>query len=251
MNAWPSPRQVLLDGWLLRLAGGPTRRTNSINPLRSLRYDPGEVMGDCARVYATAGQPLLFRVPTMATGMGQALESLAFFAVEGETITLFDEDVGSATMGFDASVEVSERPTEDWHEFRSALNGSNIAADRIFREMTGCIALPKAFSAVRHEGAVASIAYGAIDRRLLVIESVATAEALRQRGFARRTIAGLMRWAAAQGAEAACLQVVAANTSARILYDKLGFKTELYRYHYRRENPDLAPEGRLAERQGR
>ncbi|WP_246757367.1 hypothetical protein [Methylobacterium sp. OT2] len=39
--------------------------------------------------------------------------------------------------------------------------------------------------------------------------------------------------AAGEGARAACLQVVAANTPARALYRALGFERELYRYHYR------------------
>lgn len=33
---------------------------------------------------------------------------------------------------------------------------------------------------------------------------------------------------------AACLQVAAGNAAAIPLYEGLGFRTELYRYHYRR-----------------
>ena len=57
--------------------------------------------------------------------------------------------------------------------------------------------------------------------------------ALRQRGFARKAVEGLMRWGAETGASAVCLQVEASNTPAIALYRSLGFTRELYRYHYR------------------
>jgi ribosomal protein S18 acetylase RimI-like enzyme len=44
-----------------------------------------------------------------------------------------------------------------------------------------------------------------------------------------------MGWARRAGVNRACLQVVADNAAGRALYRKLGFRTELYRYHYWRE----------------
>jgi ribosomal protein S18 acetylase RimI-like enzyme len=53
-------------------------------------------------------------------------------------------------------------------------------------------------------------------------------------------IASLAAWAKDQGAEGACLEVEAHNTAALALYDGVGLKTELYRYHYRREPKTVA-----------
>ncbi len=93
--------------------------------------------------------------------------------------------------------------------------------------------LPRAFAAAAAEGGIGAIAFGVLDRELMVIEAVATPEPLRGRGHARRAVGALLRWGRAEGARAACLQVVAANTPARALYRTLGFEHELYRYHYR------------------
>ncbi len=231
LNAYPSPRQVLLDGWLLRLSGGPIRRTKSVNPLRGARADLAAVAEDCARVYAAAGLPLLFRVPAIADGMGAALDRLGF-AARGETCTLL-ADLASAEAAPDPAVELRPDPDEGWLAARAAVAGDDAAADAIYRRMVGVIALPKAFAALRVDGTVAALAYGALDRGLLVIESVATAERFRQRGFGTRTVGRLMGWARAQGARGACLQVTADNRPARALYAGLGFGRELYRYHYR------------------
>jgi len=80
---------------------------------------------------------------------------------------------------------------------------------------------------------IGAICFGVRAGALLVIESVAVPEALRRHGFARKAVAGLMRWGAETGASAVCLQVEDGNTAAITLYQSLGFTRELYRYHYR------------------
>ncbi|MBM6579656.1 hypothetical protein ILT44_05645 [Microvirga sp. BT689] len=35
LNGWPALREVVFDGWLIRLADGHTRRANSVNLLSS------------------------------------------------------------------------------------------------------------------------------------------------------------------------------------------------------------------------
>lgn len=229
-NAWPSPRQVLLGPWLLRLSGGPTRRTNSVNPLRGApAYDVGPTLEACTAVYAAAGRPLIFRVPSIAPGMAASLDRIGYAPVD-ETCTLFAElgPVDARTC----DVELADEPDEAWLACHARLGGTDAAGDEVYRRMTGLIALPKAFAALRVDGTVASMAYGVVDRGLLVINSVATAPDMRGRGNAKRVVGQLMSWAQARGAAGACLQVVAANRPARALYASLGFGAELYRYHY-------------------
>jgi GNAT superfamily N-acetyltransferase len=232
-NAWPARRQVFMDGWLLKAAGGPSRRINSLNPLRAASFDPAPVIEACGPICARLGQPLVVRAPDIAAGLSGRLAALGF-RPEGETCTL-SADLRGIDVLDDGSVDVAVRPGADWLALRSSLNGDDREADRVLRETIEAIGLPTAFACLRQDGVAASLAFGVLDRGLLVVESVATLAGMRQRGFARRTVSALMRWARHQGATNACLQVVAANAPARALYGSLGFETELYRYAYWRK----------------
>jgi ribosomal protein S18 acetylase RimI-like enzyme len=79
------------------------------------------------------------------------------------------------------------------------------------------------------------LAYGAIHNKLLCYESVVTDGRRRGRGYGRRIITALAAWAKENGADGACLEVEAGNIPARSLYEAIGLKSELYRYHYWRE----------------
>lgn len=224
-NACPSPRQVLLGGWLLRASGGATRRTNSVNPLRGGPHDPSGIIATAEGIYRGLGQPSRFRVPSIATGMDGPLERAGYVA-EGDTTTLL-ADLSDHRPRDCARIELSDRPDEDWLALRSD------PADPIFGAMVDSIVLPKSFAACRVDGQVVATAYGVVHDRLLVVEAVATRPEHRQRGYGTRTVGHLMDWALTQGAGGACLQVVADNAPALALYASLGFRTELYRYHYR------------------
>ncbi len=227
MNAWPAPRQALIDGWLVRMSGGAIRRTNSVNPLKRDAYDPRPVMAACEALYRAHGKPALYRIPDMATGMAAALEAEGFPA-QGDTRTLYADLAKPPAI--DDKVELLAAPSQAWFDLRFSLNDGE---DPSFRRMTAAIALPRVFAALRLDGAVVTIAYGAIDRGLLIVEAVGTAPQSRNRGLARRTVGTLMAWGYAHGATAAALQVVAANAPAIAVYGALGFDRELYRYHYR------------------
>lgn len=114
------------------------------------------------------------------------------------------------------------------------MDGAEAASSRVYEKMLSLVCGPLQFASVRDGGRVAAIAYGALSRGLLVIESVATRREVRRQGMAKAVVAALMSWAAESGVAEACLQVMSENEAARGLYDGLGFTKELYRYHYRK-----------------
>jgi len=230
LNAWPSPRQLLVHGYLLRAAGGRSKRQNSMTPLRGSGA-PVSANAAAREIYTRLGQRAIFRVPAIAPQMEPRL-ARADHAVVDETCTLY-RALDDLPANRDPSVAVAAAPGADWLALRDAVNHADAAAAQVFRDTIAALVLPRAFAAARTADGIGAIAFGVVDRDLLVLEAVATPEPLRGRGHARRAVAALLRWGRGEGAQAACLQVVAANTPARALYRTLGFGQELYRYHYR------------------
>jgi ribosomal protein S18 acetylase RimI-like enzyme len=232
-EAWPAASEQVVDGWLLRRSGGRIRRTNSVNPLPGVRAEPTAALAAAEAFYAGHGQPSLFRVPEIAGEMEAVLDSHGYRG-EGRTIHLF-ADIDGLEGKADPRVSVRAAPGEDWFQARFRMSGYDEVERRIFREMAGLIAGDRAFVSLEQAGSVVAIAYGVIRDGLLVLEAVETDGDFRQQGLGRRTVGGLIGWARRAGAEAACLQVVADNMPARALYASLGFRRELYAYHYRRK----------------
>lgn len=229
MNAWPCARQLLWWPWLLRAQGGTVRRVNSLNPLRAERHAVEPLLAPAAALYARRGQPLIIRVPSIARGVDEALDRHGFGRA-GETCTLFAAQPRATA---DAAVTLGAYAGADWLDARRTLSAADATQQQIFLQMLDALALPVAFAALRIDGRIVSIAYGAVHAGLLVLEAVATLPAQRNRGYGRRVVASLLAWGAAHGAPCACLQVVADNAPALALYRALGFDRELYRYGYR------------------
>jgi GNAT superfamily N-acetyltransferase len=231
LNAVPSLRQVLLDGWLIRQSGGPIKRANSANPLHNAADDPPRIIAEARRLYASRGHPTIFRIPTIAAAIDPHLES-AGFTVEAESCVLF-ADLAEAAVADE--VELIAGASRDWLAARKHMTGSSDADHLIFERLLDVVLAPGIFAAIRREGRIVSAARGIIHDRLLVVDSMATDAAFRQQGLGSLIVGSLLGWARRQRATGACLQVVAGNKAAHPLYRKLGFRTELYRYHYRRE----------------
>jgi ribosomal protein S18 acetylase RimI-like enzyme len=231
-EAWPAEREAIIDGWLVRASGGPTRRTNSVNPLAGERADVGAILDRARAIYAALGQPLIFRVPEIAEGLDAALDAHGFGPGEAETMT-FHAMLADCPEGAAGDARIGALDA-DWLAARARLIGWDEAAMRVYTQMLDRIAGPVAFASVRAGGEIVAVAYGAIAQGL-VIESVVTDRRHRRAGFGRQAVAALLDWARGEGITEACLQVAADNAPALALYRRLGFTNLLYRYHYRRE----------------
>jgi ribosomal protein S18 acetylase RimI-like enzyme len=234
LNAWPALREIYLDGWLLRFAGGVSRRANSANPLTLQSRGDAALIAEVEAHYRRHKQPAIVRTLSLFDPAFDRLLAAHGYTAEGETRTLCGP-IENAPAAIDPEVRLLPRPTARWCATMSALQGHSPVHARVYRGIVGRIALPAAFALLTVDGTPAALAYGLMHRGLLCFESVVTDAARRRRGYTRRVLASLAAWGKAQGATGVCLQVQADNAPAVPLYESIGLTTELYRYHYRRQ----------------
>jgi ribosomal protein S18 acetylase RimI-like enzyme len=134
-----------------------------------------------------------------------------------------------------AETELAAAANAEWLTTLAMASGHDEKQRKIYRQIVANLHIPAVFATTRIDGAPVSVAYGAMHGGLVAIESVATKAAFRRQGLARHNVSAVLAWARERGAEGACLQVEAGNAPARALYEAVGFRTLLYRYHYRRK----------------
>ena len=233
---WPPEEVEPLGEWLLRAAGGYSRRANSALALG----DPGMPMADALRRvegwYAERGLPaLVLTVPTepvagqVAAEGWTAFSDDVLFQVGGVAAVLrtLDETAPEATAVAD-SVVIADTVDESWwvadhdppftEHVRAVLTGPDeVALARL--EVDGEV--------VARGRAVLNVGS---DVRL-GLSTLWTRPDLRGQGLGAGVLRALVEWAAEGGATSAYLQVEVGNARAVALYERLGFLTHhTYRY---------------------
>lgn len=228
LNAWPGLQTLAVDGWLLRLAGGFTKRANSANPLApGSRF--GLVLSEAEALYARHGLPALFRLTPLAPP-----EADAILAERG--YQHFDPSlVMTAPLGMfaaDPRVELAPQPDADWLAGFARANGVPRSLHAAHDAVVRSIAHPAAFATLRDGSDPVGYGLTVAERGMVGLYDIVISPAARGRGFGRVLTSSLLAWGQSAGAEQAYLQVRVENPVARQLYASLGF-VERYGYHYR------------------
>lgn len=231
-NAWPALQTVLLDGWVLRFAGGYTKRANSINP--TYLGDPSNLAAKvetCEAFYAHRNQPAIFRLTSFGApdGLDDLLAGRGYTLADRTLVLQRDlSDISpSITMG------IQETPLDEWLDRYVALSGSPLDKRETHAAMLRQIAGTPLFATLRDaSGAPVACGLAVLEGNLVGLFEIVTDRTQRNRGFGATLVNAMLAWAAERGAATAYLQVVATNAPAIHLYRKLGF-TDAYAYWYR------------------
>jgi N-acetylglutamate synthase len=230
LNAWPAPRQMIYDGWLLRFAGGQSKRINSVTPLYTSTLPLAEKISTCEAIYASQGQPCLFRLceTESQAELQQALKAAGYTRFDPTHVLGRRLEIGA---GLHPEVTILEMPDEDWFRLRANFLKVSSAEREVHAAILNSIVPVKVLVGLLMDGQPAACGMGVVQGSLLGCFSIYTAARWRRKGFAGMVMAALAEWGLARGADFAYLQVEGHNAPALALYDKLGY-TRCYTYAY-------------------
>src|SRR5258705_9917489 len=65
-NAWPALKEMRFDGWLVRYAGGESRRVNSVNVMAPSTRPLSAKIDEAEAIYRRWRRPCIFRLTPLA-----------------------------------------------------------------------------------------------------------------------------------------------------------------------------------------
>lgn len=225
---WPAPTTARIGRWLLRAAGGYTRRANSVLPLGSPGMPLDEALAQVQQWYADRALPVRFQMPL--PGSEQLDEALAARHFLRETLTFVHvAPVGAITASAPVRddlppVSLDPAPPAAWRGIHSDLPP---IADAV---LTGA-RLP-VFATVVDSGETLAVARAVVDFDWLGITGLHVAPQHRRRGLGMHVMRALAAWGGSNGARNSYLQVEESNFGAIDLYERLGYHMH-HEYHYR------------------
>jgi ribosomal protein S18 acetylase RimI-like enzyme len=231
LNASATPRQLLHDGWLVRLSPGKAKRARSVNAFFASSLPLDDKLAWCEALYASRQLPLLFRITPFVSPpqLDAELEARGFARFE-PTHVMTRDLTGWRTCGAEVAAERC-----DVDAFVAAVSALRGAVERdVAAHAERLRALPLAVDGfvMRDRGTPVCTGLLVVEPPYAGIFDVVTAEVFRGRGLASRLTSVMLDRAAAAGATTAYLQVAVDNDAALAVYRKHGF-VERYRYWYR------------------
>jgi ribosomal protein S18 acetylase RimI-like enzyme len=222
---------VLLDGWVLRFAGGYTKRANSVNPLYASTMPAEAKLATCEQLYAAARLPCIFRLSDAGpeAGLDALLEARGYAMFERSLVLARPLD---ADDDRDAAQAPEMMTVDVWLDHYLRLSNANPHTRPAHQAILGNIATPHIRATRSRAGKVVACGLAVCQGPYAGIFDLIVDPAERRQGHGRALVESLLAWAYNQGAQQACLQVVGHNDRAIGLYHALGFR-QAYTYWYR------------------
>lgn len=232
-RALPAFETRYLGGWVLRFAGGYSRRANSVNPL----YDSDiEGVEDrivlCERLYFRRSMNVYFKMTPAAfpAGLDAMLDRRGYVRQAPTSVQTLELAHFDQTPSM--TIQTSERLTDGWLADFCRLNQVKPQYHEVVRRILLSVVPSVCYAWLYEKEAAAAVGMAVCDGDYVGCFDIVTDSAYRRQGFASEIMAHLLHWGKTQGAKTAYLQVMRDNEPALQLYGKLGFR-EAYPYWYR------------------
>lgn len=261
LNAWPSHKMELYDGWILRFSYFYTHRTNSVEQFGVSSLPWREKIPFCEEEYQRLGSPAIFKIsPLVSLDFDYMLENRGYqiehvtnvciLSLDSSQKELQPRDVPASAAASEGTVpcdiyrtvptpdvELSDSISPEWIESLFSLKKmTNPIHRRVVPSMYQAIPKETISACVRRNGSVIATGLGILDRDYIGIYAIHVREDFRGKGLARQVCSCLLKEGHKRGAANAYLQVVKDNTPAENLYASIGFR-KLYDYWFRVQSP--------------
>ena len=233
LNAWPSHKMELYDGWILRFSYFYTHRTNSVEQFGTSALPWREKIPYCENVYRRLGTPAIFKIsPLVSQDFDYVLENRGY-EIQHTTNVMTARLAGASLYSSYDQVNFADTIPTEWIESLFALKGTTNPIHRtVVPSMYRAIPKETICASIRKDGKIIATGLGILDREYIGIYAIHVQKDYRGKGFARQICTGLLKEGMNKGAKSAYLQVVEGNTAARNLYKSLGFR-QFYTYWFR------------------
>lgn len=255
LNAWPSHKMELYDGWLIRYSYNYTYRTNSVQQVGRSLLPIEEKVRYCEQIYKAFHTPAIFKIsPLIDPAFDRMLQEQGYQRQhETSTMVMDMEDFqryppvdaeyefygrnsglpSNVAYPDDVLVQLRDRITEDWITALFHLNGTtNPTLRRIVPSMYQAIPKETIVAKIELNGRMVASGLGILDRGYCGIYAIYVDPSCRGKHYARAIVSTLLSESERKGCWHAYLQVVRHNQKAISLYRSLGFHP-CYEYWFR------------------
>jgi len=232
LNHWPSLSTLLYDGWLLRFANGYTKRANSISPIYDSTYDIQQKIIECEKMYAKEQLPIIYKITPFVhpAHLDTLLAEQGYSQLDMTSVQVLE--LGLVRQPRLTSVTINEEADSEWISHICRMSQVKEQYEPTIERLLANIKTRKGLITMYIDGKAVACGYGVIEREYLGLFDIVTDPDYRNQGYAEQMILHLLHWGKQHGARHSYLAVVANNTPALRLYEKIGY-TEIYKYWYR------------------
>lgn len=255
LNAWPSHKIELYDGWLLRFSHNYTYRTNSVEQVGHSSIPVDEKISYCEKVYENYHTPTNFKINPLLDSsfdrmlaergyevrhvtevMNMTMENFIPYPQVSAEYEYYGRNSGLPSFieyPDSTLVQLRDRITDEWITSLFRLNGTtNPTLRRIVPSMFKAIPKETIVAFIEIDGRTVASGLGILDRGHVGLYAIYVDASCRRKRFARSICSAILSEAKKKGASNAYLQVVADNEAAKHLYQSLGFEY-FYTYWFR------------------
>jgi GNAT superfamily N-acetyltransferase len=230
-RAWPASKVTFDGSWQMRLTPGhPSKRLNSLVPLDP--FDQTDMLGRvraAEKIFRNLGlKPAIRQSPLCPPDLPKLLADEGWTARQRTLVMSADLENLDTTHGMD------HLPTHDIQRFSEAcvrIDEGRETTAPVLGKIIGSIEPTAGLFLMEAPDGPKAVGICVQDNDLAGLQQIIVEKGARRRGLGLELVSAALRWARLRGARQGWLQVIADNDPARVLYERIGFKS-VYDYSY-------------------